>query len=628
MRKGWRNTDEILSTYSFKTLMLWQCEQRPWSWWNSESLMGICCDLLKIMFDWLTVKLCRNYFIKDCNLFDHEMNEANLNIVLSKLANYTDINRLTHWFDMNYWQFMNTNHPEITIPETLSRQALLETHLYDFKLIHSFLNQLINSSIGFAADLSDPTPRAFCVKHLGLIENALFVDFYKSHIMLQVVILIRTHKKHDSLIAMLCTLFFKYPRFNEEVSVLQSIARKRYAMVAEYILKGCTSVNEIDHYLKLKLAKILMRKELQLPQDPRYMRIFYLELCIIAALDYTMKCYESSLKYIQFLWHYIGTSECEQIVEVGRCFLFMDEVAFAIGLLFLADYSCGEQAMEDHVKSTSINFFIAWIFNACQIPCHSYVDPEVTCPLTTATEVCLHAVLIHKFRKVQKEKRRIVLDMTPPTGSILVNHDSDNIQVSGEDNFLDLITKCAVLHLTQFHQSLKLRFSDLIGTKTVSHYKALYWYSQQRYDLVLKLCNDVFEEAMCETESVPVYEQDNNYYPFEYEVIMPSFLFPFQELYDPDVATLLGLTLLIRIRFFCYEAHCTTGQQFIRSGRRTLPFISPVFIARYLRVRCLIKCNRQKRLLFNAIRELRSGELFIERSLTMFTVLKIHKRLL
>ena len=92
MRKEWRNTDEILSTYSFKTLMLWQCEQRPWNWWNSRSLMEICCDLFKIMFHWLRVKLCRNYFIKECNLFDHEMNESNLNIVLSKLSKYTDIN--------------------------------------------------------------------------------------------------------------------------------------------------------------------------------------------------------------------------------------------------------------------------------------------------------------------------------------------------------------------------------------------------------------------------------------------------------------------------------------------------------------------------------------------------------
>ena len=125
-------------------------------------------------------------------------------------------------------------------------QALHKTHLYEFKRIHSFVNQLLNSSIGFAADLSDHAPRAFCVKHMGLIENAVFVDFYKSHVMLQAVMLIRAHKKHDSLIAMLCTLFLKYPRFDEELSVLQSIARKRYVMVAEYILKRCTSVKEID----------------------------------------------------------------------------------------------------------------------------------------------------------------------------------------------------------------------------------------------------------------------------------------------------------------------------------------------------------------------------------------------
>ena len=634
IRKEWRNKDEILSTYSLKTLMLWQCEQRPWSWWNSRSLIEICCNLLKIMFYWLKEKNCKHYFIRNCNLFDREMNESNLNIVLSKLLEYTYTNRLTDWFERNYLQVWNDNRAELTISEVFGNNAYNETPKYDFKRIHSIVNQLLIHQIG----LKPIIPQAFCVKHLGLIENELFVDFYKSHIMLQVLTHNRTHEKHDSLIAMLCTLFFKYPRFNEEVSALQSIARKRYVMVAEYILKGCTSVNDIDHYLQMKLARILIKKELQLSRDHPITPTKYCELFFIAALDYAMKCYESSLKYIKILSPNIGTSKCEQMIEVGRRFLFIDEVAFVIGLLSLVEYSRGGQTqkMKDHGKSTSMNFFHAWIFDACHISRHSYVtyvNPAVTCPLTTATELCLHAILVYKSQKAQRDKRRIMHDMTPPTGPILPNHDSDNIEVSEKDNFLDLITKCAVLHLIQCYQSLKIKFSNLIGTKTESQYKALYWYSQKRYDLVLKLCDDILKEKRCE-ELKKLFESLNSYYDLmylqlQYEVITPSFLFPFQELYDPDVATLLGLTLLIKISFFYFDAHCTTGQQFIRYIRRSRPFISTIFIARYLRVRCLIKCNRQKRSLLDAIRELQSGDLlFIEKSLTMFTVFKIHRGML
>ena len=239
MRKEWRNTDEILSTYSFKTLMLWQCEQRPWSWWNSRSLMGICCDLLKIMFDWLTVKLCRNYFIKDCNLFDHEMNESNSKLILSKLSEYTDRNRVTDWFNENC-STDGMHCSELSTAEYFSSFSFVDNEQYSFKHIQMSMDQMLQTTILFATDIGPSTqlptdiiPHAFCVKHIGLIENALFVDFYKGHIMLQALTHNRTHKKHDSLVAMLCTLFFKFPPFDEEVSVYQSIARKRYVMVAE-----------------------------------------------------------------------------------------------------------------------------------------------------------------------------------------------------------------------------------------------------------------------------------------------------------------------------------------------------------------------------------------------------------
>ena len=100
---GWRNFDEILSTYSLKTLMLWQCERKSVEWWNSKGILKTCCGLVRILFSWLMNVDCRNYFIRESNLFAHRMNEGNYDIVLEKLSNFVSDARSIEWFKLNYY---------------------------------------------------------------------------------------------------------------------------------------------------------------------------------------------------------------------------------------------------------------------------------------------------------------------------------------------------------------------------------------------------------------------------------------------------------------------------------------------------------------------------------------------
>ena len=41
--------DEVVCTYHLKTLMLWTCEEMSPEWWNSSSVIAICCELLKLL---------------------------------------------------------------------------------------------------------------------------------------------------------------------------------------------------------------------------------------------------------------------------------------------------------------------------------------------------------------------------------------------------------------------------------------------------------------------------------------------------------------------------------------------------------------------------------------------------
>ena len=51
-----------LCNYHIKTLMLWECEQKPQSWWSAESsLIKLCSSLLRKLRDWVEENHCRQF---------------------------------------------------------------------------------------------------------------------------------------------------------------------------------------------------------------------------------------------------------------------------------------------------------------------------------------------------------------------------------------------------------------------------------------------------------------------------------------------------------------------------------------------------------------------------------------
>jgi len=90
------------STYHIKTLMLWECEQKPLSWWSSEfSLMEICSSLLHKFSDMVADKRCQHYFIGNCNLLDDFDDESSATIC-NKVRSFADVSVLSLWFFENY----------------------------------------------------------------------------------------------------------------------------------------------------------------------------------------------------------------------------------------------------------------------------------------------------------------------------------------------------------------------------------------------------------------------------------------------------------------------------------------------------------------------------------------------
>ena len=91
-----------LSNYHIKTLMLWECEQKPQSWWSAESsLVKLCSSLLHKLSGCVANKRCQHYFINNGNLLDHFKQNASL-AIRKVLDTLSDESVLLSWFIENY----------------------------------------------------------------------------------------------------------------------------------------------------------------------------------------------------------------------------------------------------------------------------------------------------------------------------------------------------------------------------------------------------------------------------------------------------------------------------------------------------------------------------------------------
>ena len=90
-----------LSNYHIKTLMLWECEEKPQSWWSAESsLIKLCSSLLHKLSEWVANRQCYHYFINDCNLLDHFLDASST--ICNDLTRLADSSVLLFWFVKNY----------------------------------------------------------------------------------------------------------------------------------------------------------------------------------------------------------------------------------------------------------------------------------------------------------------------------------------------------------------------------------------------------------------------------------------------------------------------------------------------------------------------------------------------
>src|SRR6218665_74105 len=90
IKKDGLKENEVICCYHLKTLMLWSCEQMPPECWTSQSVIEVCCNLLKNLVKWLKLKRCPNYFIPRANLFHEHFDRKLIDETADRLTYFCD----------------------------------------------------------------------------------------------------------------------------------------------------------------------------------------------------------------------------------------------------------------------------------------------------------------------------------------------------------------------------------------------------------------------------------------------------------------------------------------------------------------------------------------------------------
>ena len=89
---------QMLSRYHIKTIMMWICEVKPSTWWNSLNIIRVSRWVMELLLRCCIAQHCPGYFVADSNLIECGVTQE----LISQLRLFTDLNYFTEWMINNY----------------------------------------------------------------------------------------------------------------------------------------------------------------------------------------------------------------------------------------------------------------------------------------------------------------------------------------------------------------------------------------------------------------------------------------------------------------------------------------------------------------------------------------------
>lgn len=684
IRHGQTKEKEVLCTYHLKTLMFWSCEQRSDDWWTDLCVIDICCDLLKELSQHLNHRHMPNYFVPEANLFGHKMDETVVGETLALIDQFCYPETLGDWFFDNYIKCSRsilrgielTAFPinpdknkgkKRTAREIVSRY---EHEIFEYYFTDAFFNMLteaaafcklndeaatssssqddafqINQSrdegIHFDEELFTRTTDDSWFQHFAPVLMLLFAEYlhacrgmsYDKDVLIDVTTVWLTKFK-----------IHRYPENYKEFLDRSEI----YFLKAEesmYNLTRSCFPSTPQFRLLIRMSLILLDKTLSYKYGKA---IYYRDACLVymAALFYYSGehgrvcnlCLELMRDKGNDAYHNVDGLSGKRKLN-SECLRFIDPICNILGFIDLFKHICTSSNATSFVEPdrqinpTVFAYYLLTVCNQSSINTDTMViagDRSVLdrCLLTSAKRTNVTAVSLP------------AVDETL-SGTVT----NENIQlVLKTADISCLLIECSLELLKSFYNSVLKDFG--IDCKLVSCYEALYMYKCRRYSDVVSICNSILQEA----------EPDHNLERFAFANILA--LPPLDSFFDRDIQSLLGFQILFwyllpqpdehesLVRYTLYEFSRTGDFQVavvvplmhpakrfqaldivgfkIHEIFRRRHFIGRHFLAKYLKLQCLIACNGADSKIFGVLGDLKS-RLSFENILVNFMHGKVKK---
>ena len=636
--------DEVLCMYHLKTLMLWTCEEMPPEYWDSASVITICCELLQKLSLWLRRKNCPNYFIPEANLFHESLNPTKLEETKSRLQQFSAAHVLCRWFVENYIQpFIITYfkcNADITIShlkqsmghvfesrkanELSSLDVLFSTRfLYSHKEFRCNIEKAGRADTRHILKLKCHTTKLHSERYqLTTILNVLCFMYYDTLLSLShlahglgsreiswessfVVDLVKTISMQPTIIR---SAYHNFPKPHKE-RIHRYLFHRALALMEN--LTGSNSLSESQ--LLSFISNELLRKTLEAgcPTCPEGKGIASAVLAYLAALGFAATKHETAIGFcLEVLNYQTSTDKKETLNAV--CLLFIDDVARIAGLCLLykkltdreglkyinkrlyLDLRVSPDVFAHHMialsaerKSTDMNFH--YDLPVSLFPMDEYLK-SLTKSKCIAWMKADGSIQFNANKKIACRRRDALAD----TASTIVNPFIE------KESAISILMECALENMTTFFSVLDKDFG--IQCNTSDCYRALYLYKSHKYDEMMNLCQKILHE--------PDLQSDLKEFGFANVLVLP----PLDTFFDRDVQSLLGFHTLFSylshqnydapepnpkdLTFANYFGHrvcflnhalskCLEEQYSIKYHY----FLGRHFLARYLKVKYCIDCD-------------------------------------
>ena len=333
--------NKILCSYHLKTLMLWKWEGLPLQWWKERDLIEICCGLLKCLLKWMTRGHFPNYFMRNCNLLNRNMKQQSKDQGIFKISLFMKRDALADWFESNY----RTDSREVDKRNTdfSCRMSRLSSQFssddqYTSEVINSHVASLqyktidfkcFPNEVAFFSEFKEPEfmPYFCCISDITKVHRS-FIEYYKGHVLLQTSAFHITHRNHDRIFQVLCSLFWRpdITRRPKPLSVSSSLIHKYAIPMLKNLSKPL--VTETDYFLHMKLAIKLCKISLNVGKH----EVVFLAVLYRATQKYS-KCMEM-IKSTQ-------TQTAGVFFINAKYLLFIDDILHIYGFLVLLSFIKG-----------------------------------------------------------------------------------------------------------------------------------------------------------------------------------------------------------------------------------------------------------------------------------------------